>query len=201
MPGQALQAKRDSVAFFEMIAPFVPCDGLERIQWAYAFSKSGHSKQERDDGTRYFDHPRSVARILFELFAIWDADSVIAALLHDIVEDSFLLTERCITATFGPSVSHDVMILSKNEENKPFYYVRLARLGSWRALAVKICDRIHNLSTLDGCSREKQIKQVKETQREFPALLKLLAERIPLQFADAVPKMETMLHELCIKYQ
>ena len=72
---------------------------FELVMDAYRLSKYGHRGQKRDDGTRYFEHPRRVAKILL-LWGIYDHEMLIAALLHDIKEDSHILTWKKIRRDF-----------------------------------------------------------------------------------------------------
>lgn len=192
---------RNSTKFFNGIKPFVKPANLEAIQAAYIFSKFGHYKQTRDDGSRYFDHPRAVATIIFEEWSIFDTNSIIAALLHDMGEDSWLLSNHRITLNFGEDVAWDVYLLTKDETSKPVYYFRLATSNSWRAILVKIADRIHNMRSLGNCSREKQLKQVAETRKEFPALLTALANIIPTQYRMTPGRAQAELEHLCAHYE
>jgi guanosine-3',5'-bis(diphosphate) 3'-pyrophosphohydrolase len=192
---------RNSAKFFNKIKPFVSAVDLEMIQAGYVFSKYGHVKQFRDDGTRYFDHPRAVAYIIFDEWGIFDAQSILAALLHDMGEDSWLLSEYRIALNFGKDTAWDVRLLTKDEASKPVYYFRLVRSGSWRAILVKLADRIHNMRSLGNCTREKQLKQVAETRKEFPVLVAALADIIPPQYRLIPGRAQAELDRLCALYE
>lgn len=192
---------RNSTKFFNEIRPFVSAVDLESIQAGYMFSKYGHVKQFRDDGSRYFDHPRAVAYIVFGEWGIFDAQSILAALLHDMGEDSWLLSEFRVSLNFGKDTAWDVRLLTKDESSKAVYYPRLARSGSWRAILVKIADRIHNMRSLGNCTREKQLKQVAETRKEFPILLAALADIIPVQYRMIPGRAQAELDRLCALYE
>ena len=80
--------------YFNLLRPhFLEID-LETIKAAYEFSKSGHVKQTRESGERYFDHPKAVALILFQELKVLDCEVIRAALLHDVREDSYILSEN-----------------------------------------------------------------------------------------------------------
>ncbi len=151
---------------------------LENVMTGYIFSKYGHRTQEREGGGRYFEHPKAVANIIIqELNLRTDWRIIVVALLHDILEDSWLLTESRLEKNFGRDVAFWVKCLTKNP--KEGYHDRLRENGSWQVLLVKLCDRLHNLRTLGHCSISKQKRQIEETKGHYVPLADLLLERIP----------------------
>src|ERR1035437_7654614 len=74
---------------------------MEKLDFAYQLAKYGHRNQLRETDARYFEHVRAVAIILAEEFGIFDVEIIIAALFHDILEDSYILTENRIKTIFG----------------------------------------------------------------------------------------------------
>src|SRR5690349_20108516 len=90
---------------------FIPSQA-RLVMMAYRFAKYGHRGQERDGGGRYFDHPRDVSVILLRQ-GIQDHEVIIAALLHDVMEDSFILTWEDLEHIFGSRVCGIVKLLSK----------------------------------------------------------------------------------------
>lgn len=76
----------DRTSFFRMIGRR-PIEEIEAIQDAYWMAKDGHRRQRRDDGERYFEHPRRVAAILIHI-GRQDTALIVTALLHDLVEDT-----------------------------------------------------------------------------------------------------------------
>lgn len=185
--------------YFELLSPYFLETDLEEIQTAYAFSKHGHAKQVRASGERYFDHPKAVSLIIFQEFGILDRKSIVAALLHDIMEDSFILTEKRIVLNFGKETAFVVKLLTKDDED--LYYMRLKQCVVWRAILVKIADRIHNMRTLGARPKEKQLEQVKETHEHFFDLCDALERIIPKKWKTTVHKMRSELRELCRKYE
>ena len=65
-----MEHERESVKYFERLGPYFTERDLEEIRTAYAFSKYGHRNQERENGERYFDHPKAVSLIIFDEFNI-----------------------------------------------------------------------------------------------------------------------------------
>jgi len=153
---------------------------LENVMTAYVFSKYGHRTQERDNGIRYFEHPKAVANIIIQELGLRGDWRIIAvALLHDILEDSWLLTENRLEKNFGREVAFWVKCLTKKP--KDGYHERLRELGSWQVLLVKLCDRLHNLRTLGHCDPSKQKRQIEETRNYYLPLADMLFERIPIE--------------------
>ncbi len=176
---------------------FIPSQA-HKIMMAYRFSKYGHRGQERDGGGRYFDHPREVSLTLLQQ-GLYDHETIIAALLHDVMEDTFILTWEDLEYIFGRQVCILVKSLSKEPGlPKEDYLPRLSN-GLPQAWAIKLADRLHNLSTLDGCTREKQLKQVKETREKIMPLAHKLAAQP--QFAALGQWFATQLEKCCQEYE
>lgn len=152
----------------------------EDIQKALSFSISSHEKQFRKSGEPYVIHPIIVAAIT--AYFSNDKSMVIAALLHDVVEDTDTTLED-ITNIFGKDVSHIVDGLTKiieirenelsssqDKDNKKllssaltFRKMLLASIDDVRVLVVKLCDRLHNMLTLDALNTTKQKRISEET--------------------------------------
>jgi guanosine-3',5'-bis(diphosphate) 3'-pyrophosphohydrolase len=193
---------RESVKYLEKLSPFFTERDLEEIKTAYAFSKYGHRNQERESGERYFDHPKAVSLIIFDDFEIkFDWQVIVIALLHDIVEDQYLLTERRIYINFRNTVAQGVKFVSKDEYSKDNFFPRLFICAQWRPMIVKLADRIHNMRTLNECSTEKQRKQVKETREYYFKLCNIVEKIIPKKYRHAVAYARKELDELCKKYE
>lgn len=187
--------------FLTRFSPYMLEGELENILTAYIFAKYGHGYkgQVRDDGTRYFDHPKAVATILVdELQLVDNWRIVVTALLHDILEDSYLLGEHRIMVNFGRPVAFWVKLLTKKDKN--IYYERLMGCGIWQVLMVKLCDRLHNLRTLSGCSKEKQLRQVQETNKYFPALADKLISLLTRKNKWRGEYLKKQILETCSKF-
>ncbi|TSC52685.1 MAG: (p)ppGpp synthetase, RelA/SpoT family [Parcubacteria group bacterium LiPW_41] len=165
------------VEFMAKLEPIMSPKELEAIETAYILSKYGHRGQERDDGTRYFEHPKSVAHILIEELKVNDAQTIIMALLHDVLEDSHILSPYRIELNFGKEVVIGLKLLTKKP--KEGYFKRLSIYGDNKTILVKLCDRLHNLRTLKNCTREKQKTQIEETRNHLLPLVSLLTKRLP----------------------
>ena len=161
----------------------------ELIDFAYDLAKYGHREQKRDDGTRYFEHCRESALILMDELGIFDPEMIMALLLHDMLEDNFLLTPRRIAIIFGEYVSGLVIKVTKPKKGDPrfaddrerheFYFSQLAESSEWIKL-LKLCDRLHNLRTLDSCAPEKRQRKIIETETVYlPLIDDLLTCRDP----------------------
>lgn len=146
------------------------------IEEAYNLLKYGHRNQKRDGGRRYFDHPKQVAIILYKEFGVRDAAVIIAALLHDIVEDTFILSLAAIERLFGRRVAAMVRILSKLP--KKGYNPRLEEFGEIGAWLIKLADNLHNTRTLGDCTPEKKIRKIAETRNHYFRLINLLREKL-----------------------
>lgn len=161
--------------FFKIIDKKVGLENREQIEWAYALAKQFHREQMRDEGVRYFEHCRDVARILIK-YGPTNPDELIVGLLHDIYEDQFV-PRGMISQLFGNKVNEAIKALShekpfykshgkiiKTSENKKEYFDSIKH-GSTLVRRVKLADRLHNLSTLEFCKPEKRIRIIKETRK------------------------------------
>ena len=146
---------------------------FERVRTAYIFSKHGHDGQTRDDGTRYFDHPKAAAWIYIDEFGGRDPEQIIDILLHDLSEDTYLLSPYRISLNFGEDRALDIRALTKLPKGKESTEEYLERICARGPLAIfaKLCDRLHNLRNLDACIVQKRVAQIQETERYHLPLL------------------------------
>jgi (p)ppGpp synthase/HD superfamily hydrolase len=159
--------------FFAPLAVKFDPTTLEKVQFAYIASKYAHAQQLRDDGNRYFDHPKAVAWIYINELGGQDPRIIIDQLLHDVPEDTYLLSAYRISLNFGSEIALDVRAvtkLPKGKETIEKYLQRVIERGP-EVILVKLCDRLHNLRSLGGCTREKQLKQIAETKKILIPLL------------------------------
>lgn len=180
-----------------------------RIQKAYIFSKTGHGNQKRHSGETYFSHPLAVAEILIELKM--DEDSIISALLHDIVEDTDITLED-IEREFGDTVTKlvdGVTKLNKIEHSsinervvENLRKLTLAMSQDIRVLLIKLADRLHNMRTLYYVpSKEKKLRKAKESLEIYaPLAARIGLNRIKdeiqeLAFAITEPKNHDFIVE------
>lgn len=154
---------------------------FQLIMLAYRLTKYGLSGQMRDDEkTRSFEHSKRVALILIDEntdFMPLKPEMVIVALLHDIKEDSFILTWEDIEMIFGKNIKEMVETLTKDktlekELRTEFYFKRLTTASS-EIKNIKLADRLDNIRDIGNCSPEKQKKYLKETVDFFLPLAKI----------------------------
>ena len=168
------------------------------IRNALDIAIDAHKNQYRKSGEPYIFHPISVAKIVAEKIGL-DANSIAAALLHDVVEDSEYNIEK-IKSVFGEKIARIVegltkisklkkdKILSIQSEN--FRKMLLTLNDDVRVILIKIADRLHNLRTMDSMSYEKQIKISSETLYIYAPI----AHRIGLY------EIKSELEDLSLKY-
>ncbi|RRD56452.1 bifunctional (p)ppGpp synthetase/guanosine-3',5'-bis(diphosphate) 3'-pyrophosphohydrolase [Comamonadaceae bacterium OH2545_COT-014] len=141
---------------------YLPCDDAEQITQAYRFAERAHSGQMRKNGEPYITHPIAVATQC----AAWklDAHALMAALLHDAMEDCGV-TKADLAERFSPTVAELVDGLTKldklqfttREENQAesFRKMLLAMARDVRVILIKLADRLHNMRTMGDMPRSK----------------------------------------------
>jgi len=206
MIAQTVQKEIRPPSRVEYFKTLIACGFSDReittIAQAYEFSKYGHYKQKRDDGTRYFDHPKYVAWYLFYECQIKDASLIIEALLHDVREDSHLLTFETIEQLFGLSSAQSVECLSKQEGDKDISnsLQRIIDSEKHRPMLIKTADRLHNLRTLSNCSEEKQVRKIAETKKYFFIFMSECNQYIPPIYSGIIDKMRKEMMHICDSY-
>lgn len=161
-----LQSARD---VFDVMRPRVSAEDLKRIEDAFWFAAMAHDGQRRMSGLPYIVHPVAVAHIVAAELEL-DANPVIAAFLHDVVEDTEYTIED-IRARFGDDVAFLVDAVTKRKKEKYQYTKQVDNFRQIldsvhydiRALLVKLSDRLHNMRTLDSMRPDKQMKIAGET--------------------------------------
>jgi GTP pyrophosphokinase len=140
------------------------------IRKAFNIAVEAHKDQRRKTGEPYIYHPIAVARICAEEIGL-GATSVVAALLHDTVEDTDLTLDD-VRDLFGPTVATIIDGLTKisglqfgtdSIQAENFRKVLLTLAQDVRVILVKLADRLHNMRTLEGMARDKQLKIASET--------------------------------------
>ena len=186
------------VQYEELINRYFIPSQAHLVMMAYRFAKYGHRGQQRDGGGRYFDHPREASLTLLRQ-GVLDHEIIISTLLHDVMEDTFILTWQDLEYIFGKPVCATVKLVTKEPSlSKDEYFSRLAA-GTPEAWLVKLADRLHNLSTLDSCPREKQIKKVRETRLKIlPLTIKLALEP---RYVEQAGWFAERIEALCQEYE
>ncbi len=189
--------------FFAPLAVVFDPNTYESIQFAYFASKYGHAGQTRDDGSRYFDHPKSVAWIYINELGGRDPRVIIDALLHDVSEDTYLLSPHRMSLNFGVEVALDVRAdtkLPRGKETVQEYLMRVIARGAW-AILVKLCDRLHNLRTLGDRSSEKRAQQLAESQQYHLPMLIPALRACSEPWAAYADILERKMQEAISQYQ
>ncbi len=196
------QAVRDS---------FSP-EEAELVEKAFAFAYRNHKGQQRKSGEAYIIHPVAVAKILLS-FGM-DHQSVIAALLHDVVEDTPVTADE-VKRTFGPDVAllvdgvtklGRVPLQSREEQQaENLRKLLLAMSEDIRVIIIKLADRLHNMRTLEYMPEQKRRDVAKETIEIYAPIAHRLGirpmkeelEDLAIKFLDPVAygEIETALRE------
>ncbi|MDA9920841.1 bifunctional (p)ppGpp synthetase/guanosine-3',5'-bis(diphosphate) 3'-pyrophosphohydrolase [Gammaproteobacteria bacterium] len=179
-------------SLYKSCKAYLSYDDIKKIQKAYSFAFYAHSGQKRKDGSDYITHPVAVTEILLDLRM--DPDSVCSALMHDVLEDCNVQKNN-LAKIFGDDVAHIVDGVSKlgkietknisdNDANN-LQKMALAMANDVRVILVKLCDRLHNMRTIDHVPRNKQILKAKETLELYgPLALRVGMQDIRAELED-----------------
>ncbi len=145
-----------------------PKANVSLLQKAYEVAEERHADQLRRSGDPYITHPLAVANILAELGM--DTTTLVAALLHDTVEDTGY-TMEALTADFGEEVAHlvdgvtklDKVTLGTAADAETIRKMIIAMARDGRVLVIKVADRLHNMRTMRFLPPEKQARKARET--------------------------------------
>ena len=183
-------------------------EDLGRLRAAFEFAREAHSPQRRKSGETYIIHPVNVARIVAEELEL-GVDPVIAAFLHDVVEDTPYTIED-IKERFGEDVAFLVGVVTKEKKDK---YIQSKQVDNFRqilasmqydvrALLIKLADRLHNMRTLNSMRPDKQMKIAGETDYFYAPLANRLGlyhvktELENLSFQYRCPREYALLERL-----
>lgn len=182
----------------ERIHKYHPSDDISMIEKAFDIAYHAHEGQCRKSGEPYIIHPLWVGIILADLEL--DKETIIAGILHDVVEDT-VLTDEEITEIFGKEVallvdgvtklgklSYSSDKLEVQAENLRKMFLAMAK--DIRVILIKLADRLHNMRTLQFMREEKQFEKAKETLDIYAPL----AQRL------GISKLKTELDDLALKY-
>lgn len=180
------------------VKKYHPSDDITMIEKAYQIANNAHKGQFRKSGEPYIIHPLCVGIILADLEM--DKETIVAGILHDVVEDTVMTTEE-IAEEFGGEVallvdgvtklgqlSYSKDKLEVQAENLRKMFLAMAK--DIRVILIKLADRLHNMRTLKYMREEKQ----KEKARETMDIYSPLAQRL------GISKVKTELDDLSLKY-
>ena len=189
------------ILYDELIASvkkYHPSTDISMIEKAYKIAYEAHEGQKRKSGEPYIIHPLCVAIILADLEL--DKETIVAGLLHDVVEDTVMTTEE-ITKEFGAEVallvdgvtklgqlSYSADKVEVQAENLRKMFLAMAK--DIRVILIKLADRLHNMRTLQYMKPEKQ----KEKARETMDIYAPIAQRL------GISKVKNELDDLSLKY-
>lgn len=181
----------------DIIRSYNPKADFEKLEKAFQFAQNAHQGQLRKSGEPFFIHPVAVAKMLAEMDM--DMASIIAAVLHDVVEDTETSSQN-IEAEFGPEVAYLVDGVTKlkhiptstkeelQAENLRKMFLSMA--SDIRVILIKLVDRLHNMRTLQYVNTDSQITKAKETLEIYT----------PLAHRLGMTKIKWELEDLCFKY-
>jgi GTP diphosphokinase / guanosine-3',5'-bis(diphosphate) 3'-diphosphatase len=150
--------------------PFLKANDAKQIRKAFKLAVAAHEGMRRKSGEPYIYHPLAVAEICVEEIGL-GTTSIIAALLHDVVEDTDYTIED-LTYTFGKRVAKIIDGLTKisgvfeyggSGQAENFRKMLLTLSDDVRVILIKLADRLHNMRTLDSMPKQKQLKIASET--------------------------------------
>jgi guanosine-3',5'-bis(diphosphate) 3'-pyrophosphohydrolase len=176
----------------DKLLTYLDDDQVNLVRRAYYYAEQAHDGQRRRSGEAYVTHPLAVASILADMHM--DHQSLMAAMLHDVIEDTGIAKEA-LDAQFGESVAELVDGVSKltqmNFETKAeaqaenFQKMAMAMARDIRVILVKLADRLHNMRTLEVLSGEKRRRIAKETLEIYaPIANRLGMNSMRIEFED-----------------
>ncbi len=181
----------------KQIKRYLTEEEIKEIKKAYQYAEEKHKGQYRKTGEKYIVHPLFVSYILTSINA--DKDTIIAALLHDVVEDTET-SKNDIIENFGNVVAtlvdgvtkiNNINVSTENEYLTSYYKKIIVGMSEdVRVIIIKLADRLHNMRTLYALDHEKQKRKAKET-------LEILA---PIAHRLGMNKIKSELEELSLKY-
>ena len=180
-----------------IIQGYLPADKIELIKRAFVIARDAHEGQFRSSGEPYITHPVAVASIIAEMHL--DHEAIMAALLHDVIEDT-PYTESQLKDEFGASVAEIVDGVSKLDKLKfrtrqeaqveNFRKMILAMTRDIRVVLIKLADRTHNMRTLGSLRPDKRRRIAKETLEIY----------CPLAHRLGIEHIKNELEDLSLKY-
>lgn len=180
----------------QIIQRYLPKEQIALVYQAYELAKEGHEGQFRSSGEPYITHPVAVACMIAEMRL--DHEAVMAALMHDVIEDTPYTYEQLVEK-FGQSVAEIVEGVSKLDKLKfrtrqeaqveNFRKMILAMTKDIRVVLIKLADRTHNMQTLGALRPDKRQRIAKETLEIYTPL----AHRLGME------SLKNELEDLCLK--
>lgn len=187
---------------------YLPDESIKKIYQAYTVAAEAHKLQKRHSGEPYITHPVAVAAILADMHM--DAQTIMGALLHDVIEDTFI-EKKTLADQFGETVADLVDGVSKltriefrnqlEAQAENFHKMILAMSRDIRVVIIKLTDRLHNMRTLGNLPIQKRRRIAKETLEIYAPIANRLGMHIVftelenLGFAALYPERYRVLRE------
>ena len=187
----------DYARLAEIIKQHNPNADLTLLRKAYEVADTMHNQQKRKSGEPFIIHPVAVATMLAEMEM--DMPSIIAGMLHDVIEDT-PMTYEDVEAQFGKEIAYLVDGVTKlkriptatkeelQAENLRKMFLSMA--SDIRVIVIKLVDRLHNMRTLQYLNTDSQITKARETLEIYT----------PLAHRLGMTKIKWELEDLCLKY-
>ncbi|MCP5334760.1 MAG: bifunctional GTP diphosphokinase/guanosine-3',5'-bis pyrophosphate 3'-pyrophosphohydrolase [Oceanospirillaceae bacterium] len=182
--------------FAESLSSYLEPEQVNQVCRAYYYAEQAHEGQYRRSGDPYIIHPLAVARILSDMHM--DHQSLMAAMLHDVIEDT-LVPKEALAQQFGETVSELVDGVSKlthikfesqaEKQAGNFQKMAMAMAKDIRVILVKLADRLHNMRTLDSLKPEKKRRIARETLDIYAPIANRLG----------ISNMRIELEDLCFR--
>ena len=178
-----------------LLCSYLPEKAISLIDRTFYVADVAHREQKRASGEPYIIHPIAVATVIAQMHL--DVESVQAALLHDVVEDTFI-TSKMLEDEFGPTVNEIVEGVTKLDklrfhdykeaQMENFRKMILAMTKDIRVILIKLADRTHNMRTLGALRPDKRVRIAKETLDVF----------VPIANRLGISDIRAELEELCM---
>ena len=195
----------------DRLGGYLPPDEIQQVKRAFYYAEQAHDGQRRRSGEPYVPHPLAVANILANMHM--DHQSLMAAMLHDVIEDTGIPKDALIEQ-FGDTVAELVDGVSKltqmtfetkaEAQAENFQKMALAMARDIRVILVKLADRLHNMRTLGALAPEKRRRIAKETLEIYaPIANRLGMHSLSTEFEDlgfkAMYPMRSMLIDRAVR--
>lgn len=181
--------------FLDEVMVYNPHANVVLIGRAYDFAMAAHSGQKRMSGDDYLEHVLNVAHILAQMRM--DSETIAAALLHDVIEDTKTTKEQ-LKREFGSAVASIVEGVTKkivlkttpDERAENIRKILLATIKDIRVILLKLVDRLHNMRTLKYLPPQQQREIAKETLEIY----------VPIAYKLGMYRVKSELEDLCLRF-
>jgi (p)ppGpp synthase/HD superfamily hydrolase len=188
----------DRPTFENVVRTQLYTNDFDDVMLSYRLAKYGHRQQfRRDNRTRYFDHCKAVALIIILECKVFLREPICCGLMHDLKEDTFILSWRDVQRIFGKNIYRGLRILTK-EDGKDYYWgLTSVESKDWWIILDKLADRLHNMRTALHQDEKFQRKQLAETEELFPGLIEVFRTKVPRRFKHLPEFFRLELEHAC----